>query len=470
VTSRALLIAGLVLACACGDDASTPGSGGGGSTPIGGGGAGSGPAFTEEELSILGSLSPASLPAAPLDVSNAFADDSAAAELGKSLFFAPLFSGPLLTGDNNGEPGTLGMKGDTGRVSCAGCHLPESDFQDTRSPSQQISLAAAWGRRRAPSLLDIGQVKLVTWDGRRDTLHNQVFGPIESLAEMNTSRLFVAQQLFAHFRAPYEDVFGPMPPLDDAARFPPLSADDTGCQPSASVAQPLACEGTWRGYPGDEAEYDGMTTADQEAVTRVVVNFGKAIAAYERLLTCGPSRFDAWVAGEAEALDASEQRGAKVFIGDGKCVSCHSGPFFSDHTFHNVGLMPGQVAAAFYDLDDRGAAEGITAALTDPLNVTGPFSDGDDGRLPQAVPPDFEGAFRTPMLRCVSRRPSFMHTAQLRTLEAVVDFFDQGGHPGGYPGVSELTPLHLSTEQKADLVAFLRSLDGPGADPALRAP
>jgi cytochrome c peroxidase len=213
-----------------------------------------------------------------------------------------------------------------------------------------------------------------------------------------------------------------------------------------------------------------MTADDQAAVTGVVVSFGKSIAAYERLLTCGPSRFDAWVAGDSEALSAGEQRGAQVFIGAGKCVDCHSGPFFSDQAFHNVGLMPGQVAAAFYDLDDRGAAVGVAAALEDPLNAAGPFSDGDDGRLPRNVPASFEGAFRTPMLRCASRRPSFMHTAQLRTLEAVVDFFDRGGDPGGYPGTSELEPLQLTSEQKADLVAFLQSLEGPGAAPALRAP
>ncbi len=461
-------------AAACADDVTAPVGGGdsGGAPPGNGGGgggtAGAGPTFSAEELAVLKTLSPATLPAPPPDVTNQYADDDGAAALGQALFFEPLFSGPLLTGDNNGAPGTLGMKGEAGKVSCASCHLPESDFQDTRSPSKQISLAAAWGRRKAPSLLDVGQAKLVTWDGRRDTLHNQVFGPIESAAEMNSSRLFAARQLFDLYQAEYEAVFGPMPPLDDEARFPPLTPEETGCQPSGSVAQPLVCEGSWRGYPGDGAEYDNMSAEDQEAVTRVVVNIGKAIAAYERRLSCGPSRFDDWVAGDAEALSTAEQRGAQVFIGQGKCVDCHSGPFFSDQQFHNVGLMPGQVAAAFYDLDDRGAAVGVAEALNDPLNSLGPFSDGDDGRLPLSVPASFEGAFRTPMLRCVSRRPSFMHTAQLRTLEAVIDFFAQGGHPAGYPGSSEISPLSLTAEQKADLVAFLRSLDGPGAAPALR--
>ena len=50
-----------------------------------------------------------------------------------------------------------------------------------------------------------------------DTLFNQVFGPFESVVEMNSSRLFVAQQTFRVHRAEYEAIFGPMPPLDDTS-------------------------------------------------------------------------------------------------------------------------------------------------------------------------------------------------------------------------------------------------------------
>ena len=76
------------------------------------------------------------------------------------------------------------------------------------------------------------------------------------------------------------------------------------------------------------------------------------------------------------------------------------------------------------------------------------------------------GAFRTPTLRCASKRPSFMHTGQLRSLEQVVAFFDRGGDPAGhYPGENELTPLSLNSDEQADLVAFLATLDGPGPAP-----
>jgi cytochrome c peroxidase len=258
-----------------------------------------------------------------------------------------------------------------------------------------------------------------------------------------------------------------MPSLDDATHFPQLAATDTGC---AMLDVTNVCVGVMKGSPGDGSAFDGMAGPDQTAVTRVWVNVGKAIGAYERLLTCGAGRFDAWMHGDATALSPEEQRGAQVFVGPGKCLPCHAGPFLSDQQFHDVGLAPGQVAAAFVDADDHGAAVGIAAAIADPLNTKGAFSDGDDKRLPASVAPSLEGSFRTPTLRCVSRRPSFMHTAQLRTLEAVVDFFDQGGNEMAFYGQKEITPLGLSAQQKSDLVAFLEALDGPGPPSALLQP
>ena len=82
------------------------------------------------------------------------------------------------------------------------------------------------------------------------------------------------------------------------------------------------------------------------------------------------------------------------------------------------------------------------------------------------------GAFRTPILRCVSQRPSFMHTGQMATLGEVVAFFAQGGDPFGYPGTNELAgvSLGLSAQDQTDLVAFLRALDGPGPAAQLRSP
>jgi cytochrome c peroxidase len=223
--------------------------------------------------------------------------------------------------------------------------------------------------------------------------------------------------------------------------------------------------------PGDGAEYDTLQSQDRTEVTRVVVNMGKALGAYERLLTCGPSRFDQWMHGQANALTAAEQRGAALFVGhreDGTttvgCNLCHSGPFLTDQTFHNVGMRPVGVgpAGSFYDSNDNGAKGGLAAAMADPLNTNGQFSDGTDGRLPTTLPANADGAFRTPSLRCVSRRPSFMHNGQIISLDDVISFFDRGGDTSGYTGTSENFARQFTAQERADLVAFLMTLDGPG--------
>jgi cytochrome c peroxidase len=56
-----------------------------------------------------------------------------------------------------------------------------------------------------------------------------------------------------------------------------------------------------------------------------------------------------------------------------------------------------------------------------------------------------------------------MHSGLLLKLEDVVAFFDRGGDPAGsYLGESVLHPLGLSDDEKANLVAFLKALEGPG--------
>jgi cytochrome c peroxidase len=404
----------------------------------------------------------------PADASNRFANDAAAQRFGQKLFFDPALSGPLIEGDNDGSAATLGRMGEAGKVSCSGCHLPESGFVDTRSPHRQISLAAGWTQRRTPSLLEAGFAPLYNWDGRRDSIWSQVIGVMENHAEFNSGRLFVALQIYRLHRSEYEAIFGALPGLDDAARFPQLTAAQAGClERGTKTGAVYDC----RGKPGDGADYDALSEADQRAVTTVTVNAAKAIAAYVARLRCGAGQLDAWLDGDASALDAAELRGAALFVGRARCDTCHSGPNLTDGRFHNVGLAPAPVAVAFVDSNDRGAATGIAALLDDPLNTRGAFSDGDRNVLPASVDASFEGAFRTPSLRCVSQRPSFMHTGQIRTLEQAVSFHDRGGDPAGnYPGRNELEPLGLSEEERADLSKFLRALDGPGPEAALRAP
>lgn len=401
---------------------------------------------------VLTQLSPAELPPPPEDPTNRYADDPRAAELGRKLFFDTRFSGPLLDEANNGNSGTLGVQGEAGKVACASCHVPESGFLDARSPRRQISLGAGWTRRRAPSLLDTGQSTFLMWDGRHDTAFGQPFTPLEDPLEINSSRLFVAQQIGRLYRTEYEALFGPLPSLE---AYPELTPTDAGClELPKDIAHGKCIK------PGHE----------DEAVTRVVVNAGKALQAFTRQLHCGRSRFDAWMDGDANALTPEEEAGALLFVGKAACVSCHSGPYLTDFKFHNVGLDP-DFTFFVPTLDDNGARDGTTAMLADPLNAKGSFSDGYDGRH-EELPKDkasLLGAFRTPGLRCVSRRPSFMHTGQYRSLEDVILFFNRGGDPEGqsYPGKSENFARGLTPDERAQLAAFLRALDGDGPDPAL---
>src|SRR5262249_8169557 len=160
--------------------------------------------------------------------------------------------------------------------------------------------------------------------------------------------------------------------------------------------------------------------------------------------------FDAWMRGDLGAMPSAEQRGAGVFIGKGKCVTCHSGPFLSDQAFHNAGMIPEPVVVVILDQNDRGASAGLPQAISAPVTTTSRWSAGGGGRVPNAVDAKMLGAFKTPTLRCVSQRPSFMHTGQMQSLEEVVDFFARGGDDvHGYLGSNELEPLHLSDEEKS---------------------
>jgi cytochrome c peroxidase len=461
VRERVALLAALLtggLACGGGAPGARPATAGNAGDAAGGAGGAAAddpePTFTAEARAALAALHDDDSPP-PADPSNRVADDPAARAFGQRLFFDTSFSGRLLEGDNDGSSATLGTRGEAGRVSCAGCHVPQYGFVDTRSPHTQVSLGAQWTLRRAPTLLEVAFAPLYNWDGRRDAIWNQALGVMESNRELNSGRLYVAERIFQAHRAEYEAIFGALPPLDDTTRFPALGPETTGCVEVATAGgSTFAC----RGVPGDAADYDGMTPGDQKLVTTVAVNATKAI--------------DRWLDGDSAALSRAEQRGAALFVGGAKCVSCHGGPRLTDGNFHNVGLAPAIVAVAIQDSNDRGAATGVAAALADPMSTAGAFSDGDRHALPAAPGPALEGAFRTPTLRCVAGEPSYMHTAQLSGLDQVIAFFNRGGdRPGGYPGTNEIAPLGLSDREQADLVAFLGALSGPGpAAPLLVAP
>ena len=159
-------------------------------------------------------------------------------------------------------------------------------------------------------------------------------------------------------------------------------------------------------------------------------DLAKAIAAYERTVISGNSPLDRYNMGDEQALTESAKRGLVVFKEKARCNQCHSGANFSDEMFHNVGI----------GWDSNNIDLGRYSVTKEPLDLS---------------------AFKTPTLREVSRTAPYMHNGRFATLEEVVDFYDKGGEPN--PFLDRLIKkLDLKKQDKIDLVAFLKSLEGEG--------
>ena len=367
--------------------------------------------FTEREWAVIQRLSP--LPEnPPPNPTNRVADDPVAAQLGQAFFFDTRFSRD-------------------GTVACATCHSPFHGFADVEA----TSLGAGRGTRNAPTLLNAAYNRWQFWDGRADTLWAQALSALEGELEQAGTRLQYAHLINQHYEAAYEKVFGPLPELEDTKRFPP------------------------DGKQGD-AKFDSMSEADQHAVNIVFANIGKAIEAYERLLISGNAPFDQYVAGDETALTLQAKRGLKTFIGKGVCILCHDTPTFTNNEFHNLGVPQDDLP------EDTGRFEGISALLANPFNGGGRYSDDTTVAtriLDFLVPtPQHQGEFKTPTLRNVALTPPYFHTGAFPTLDAVIEFNNAGGVENGFVGrrVGTLEPLHLSEQEKRDLVEFLRTLTG----------
>lgn len=367
--------------------------------------------FTENEWAVIKSLSP--LPdKPPPSPTNRVADNPDAAQLGQMFFFDARFS-------------------KEGTISCATCHSPFHGFADVEA----TSLGNGRGTRNTPTVLNAAYNKWQFWDGRAETLWAQALFALEGEEEQAGTRLQYAHLIKRHYEAEYEAIFGTLPELEDATRFPP------------------------NGKPGDAA-FDNMSKADQVAVNMVFVNIGKAIEAYERLLIRRNAPFDRYVAGDEEAITLEAKRGLKIFIGKGICVLCHGTPYFRDDDFHNLGIPQGPLP------EDTGRFQGISKLLADPFNSAGTYSDSraDATHMLNLLAPRLEhqGEFKTPTLRNVALTPPYFHTGEFPTLASVIEFNDAGGTTNEFVGRSTVPvePLHLSEQEKRDLVEFLETLTG----------
>lgn len=152
----------------------------------------------------------------------------------------------------------------------------------------------------------------------------------------------------------------------------------------------------------------------------------KAIATFERTVVSGAAPFDRWIEGDEAAIDASAKRGFVVFNTTGHCAACHSGWRFTDDSFQDIGMRSSDKG--------RGAViEGVA---------------------------QLSFAFKTPGLRNVAERAPYMHDGSIATLEDVVAHYVDG-----FIRRASLSPeihtLSLTEKDRADLVAFLKTLSSP---------
>ena len=308
-----------------------------------------------------------------------------------------------------------------GKVSCATCHLPDREFQDDKALANGVGVTD----RRTMPIAGTAYSPFLFWDGRKDSQWAQALGPLESAVEHGGKREQYAAVMAAKYRDDYAGVFG--------------------------------------------------STPENDGVTRTFVNIGKAIAAYERRIQFGPSRFDRYAdelarTGRAPngVLSADEVAGLRLFVGKANCTQCHNGPLLTNNEFHNTGVPAGKTA-------DHGRMTGATSVIADEFNCRSKWSDASPGQCAEldflaTAKPELERAFKVPSLRNVADRAPYMHAGQIATLRDVIDHYDSA--PAAPAGHTELKPLKLREREKQQLEAFLRSLTGGTQAPAnfLRVP
>lgn len=272
-----------------------------------------------------------------------------------------------------------------GTMACATCHIPEHGFTLNGAPTA-FGRGGRTLRRNSPTVLNAALATSQFVDGRMRSLEEQIWGPLLSNEEAwNPTVQDVVGRLEG--RAEYREAF--------RAAF-----------------------------------------AGRKVSARLI---GAAIAAYQRSLATGQSRFDRWrYGGDATALSAEERAGFEVFQRSG-CPTCHTVgadfAIFTDNSFRNTGIEWSRL---------RGALGPVKLVP-------------DEGRFEVTGREGDRRAFRVPSLRNVDLTAPYMHDGSLATLADVVDWYDAGA--GQDPNQdAALRPLNLSAEDKARLVAFLRSL------------
>ncbi len=268
-------------------------------------------------------------------------------------------------------------------VACATCHAPDKGFTDNAPVSTGIN--GQMGGRSAPTVINRALSEAQFWDGRAISLEEQSKGPLINPIEMGMkdhNAVVAKLRGIKGYRKLFAKAFGP-----------------------------------------------GEITIDK---------YAKAVAAFERTVLSGNSKYDRYQAGDKAAMNESEVRGMELFNGKARCATCHNGVNFTDELYHNIGV-------------------GMSAEKPDL------------GRFDQTKKEADKGAFKTPTVRDITATGPYMHNGQEKTLEEVVAYYNKGGFPN--PNLDPLMePLGLTDAEMADVAAFMKALDGQGGWRNIKAP
>lgn len=292
--------------------------------------------------------------------------------------------------------------------SCSMCHI-ESQGLTSHQSATAIGMEGRSLNRNTPALYNVAYQKTLFHDGRETDLAQQAWAPLLSPLEMaNPSIGYVVDKVRS---------------LED--------------------------------YKGlFEEAFDGEGISMQ--------SIGAALASYQRTLLSGNSRFDRWYYGkQADVLTAEEKAGFELFSGKGNCTSCHligeTSALFTDHKFHVTGIGYYNAIGAGSKVANVELAPGVFIQMkhSDMESFSTPRIN-DIGRFAITLEEKDRWAYKTPSLRNVEFTYPYMHDGSLKTLEEVVDFYDKGGIQ--HDGNKAIKPLGFSAEEKANLVAFLKTL------------
>lgn len=393
-------------------------------------------------------------------------------DLGWHLYYETHLSGSNYDADSLGALApttrlvTCGQMG----ISCATCHDPAHAGSDVTSSPRHVSIGAGWYDVNSQQTLNAARYPVLYWNGRTDSLWAQAAQVMESPVSMNGYRLKTFWVIVNLYRERYA-----------AAQF-----EDAPLAEVDALATRLGTPLNWATISTTDyrEQFKALSPADQQLITRVHVNAAKAIAAYEWLLSSDGSVFDQFAqeSSTSTKLIPAAVRGLKLFIGRASCIDCHNTPMFSDGKFHNIGIpqtgehVPTLEACGAAPCDCTGAAAGpsclpsgafggdqklINPPMTQVFHRGGVYDDSMVVTPPDPTIPDQRllGAWRTPSLRDVARTAPYMHDGGLPTLADVVWHYSEAdGAPA--VGASELAPLALDQQDRADLIAFLESLTG----------